>query len=579
MNCEVCQNSFKDILKHVQKSVNCQRHDYMDRLIEARKNERLSKKKEYNKAHYKAKKSRIRAKQATYYDQNKSQISLKKSAYYKENRVAIGTRHAAYYDENMVQVRARQAEYYEENSSKITEKQTVYYDTKRKSIRQSQAVYHKKNKTIFAQKKRFMKHFKEKDAKKYLSASQEHLHQHCLGVCQPSSIKAFNHLVESYNGLCKFCHELNGIKLIGVNRQVCLDCKKAECTVCNTEVSTDPEFGCFHYSPDRGSLLGFLPEYCPLYSQNNRTQEIMHKCKICNTVKETYPEYELFGDTKSDLRVLNYSGRCEKVEVYVYTCNLCGSTFDYVCEFDLHMRSHTKYGKNIAIIGIGSGYPFERLVCKRVSDCDFTTIEHELFKLEGISAVLTVFSSKRYEQFCASANLEDLSLVCSVLLKEGADLELEKNLSSVKFDSNIIRNARLLDLRNHFVMDTSTRNQHYEFGSKRMIFEELLRWEDPPILDGCGIGPDTKWYKRSTALLTSRCTLQFPDDQYHGIPLKPVSNFASHVRQFLWKQVKSESLCCCESKFYCTSSNTLQKCQTGCCGKCSIESGDTMEEK
>ena len=72
MNCEVCQNSFKDILKHVQKSVNCQRDDYLDRLIEARKNERLSKKKEYNKAHYKAKKSRIRAKQATYYDQNKS---------------------------------------------------------------------------------------------------------------------------------------------------------------------------------------------------------------------------------------------------------------------------------------------------------------------------------------------------------------------------------------------------------------------------------------------------------------------------------------------------------------------------
>ena len=47
-----------------------------------------------------------------------------------------------------------------------------------------------------------------------------------------------------------------GIKLIWVNRQVCIDCNKAECTVCHSEVSPDPNLGLFHKRISRHSLGG-----------------------------------------------------------------------------------------------------------------------------------------------------------------------------------------------------------------------------------------------------------------------------------------------------------------------------------
>ena len=75
-------------------------------------------------------------------------------------------------------------------------------------------------------------------------------------------------------------------------------------------------------------------------------------CIICTDLKKTYPEYEVFGSLRSETTMLEDGSRFEKRNLYKYDCNLCGSSFDYVCEFDFHMRNHTKYGKNIAIIGM-----------------------------------------------------------------------------------------------------------------------------------------------------------------------------------------------------------------------------------
>ena len=312
-----------------------------------------------------------------------------------------------------------------------------------------------------------------------------------------------------------------------------------------------------------------MPEYCPLYSENFNDQrtKTTFDCKICITVKDQYPEYELFGDMHKEIRV-NDNLRCEKVDVYIYTCNLCGSRFDYICDFDLHMKSHTKYGKNVAIIGITSSHQFDRFVKNRVSHDDFLLIEHQLMKMPGVSAILAVFSKDRYKDYSQDTDLTSHSLICSILLKEGVDIQLE--FDNVKFDSNLIQKVDVLCVKNYFVMDTSTESQ-YELGYRRKSFEKLLRWKDYPVLTGCYEGPDSEWYDRSTALLTTRCSLQFPDDQYQGLPQLDVGNFAQHVIQFLWKQVRNSDLCCCLSKFYCSSSVTLEKCKSGCCGKCNTE--------
>ena len=185
-----------------------------------------------------------------------------------------------------------------------------------------------------------------------------------------------------------------------MNRQVCVDCKKAQCTVCHIEVSPDPEYGCFHFSPDMGSLLRFMPDYCPLYSSTVKVvsnQLIVHDCRICTSIKKDYPEYEIFGETKVDYRFVDRSFTSKKIEVYVYTCNLCGSCFDYVCEYDLHMRSHTKYGKNIAIIGIRSIYEVSKSVNSRLDGDEFESLEEELMKITGVSSVSALFSKSQLE--------------------------------------------------------------------------------------------------------------------------------------------------------------------------------------
>ena len=435
----------------------------------------------------------------------------------------------------------------------------------------------KKNKCSKYQRLRFKRHFGEKKASQYLTSQQVHLYQHCLGICQPDTVKAFNHSVEYYDGLCKHCQEPQGVKLISVNRQVCLSCKKAQCLVCQSEVDPDPEFGCFHFSPDTGHLLGFIPEYCPLYSigcfpgySAINSYKNKKDCKLCSVIKGDYPEYEFFCDKESDIRVMQDGSKCEKIEIDRYTCNLCGSKFDFVCEFDLHMRSHTKFGKNIALIGLKSPQILDKWVNERVTEDKFLILENELFKVTGISAVLVIFRTRRLKRCLPNSNVENFDAIASVLLSEGTDINIE--LNDVLFDKNIIELSQVICIRSHFVTDTSTRWIPFDSDDyKRKSFEELLRWEDQPLFTGCGVGPDSTWYKRNTSLLTSRCSLQLPSDRYQGLPETPLSNFETDVCQFLWRRVKNSDLCCCKSKFYCSSSPNINKCEVDCCGKCKEE--------
>ena len=78
-------------------------------------------------------------------------------------------------------------------------------------------------------------------------------------------------------------------------------------------------------------------------------------------------------------------------------------------------------------------------------------------------------------------------------------------------------------------------------------------------------------------ILGNRCSLNYPNDVYKyetkpsylmtGYSLEN-SGYKDHVWEYLWKQVKHSDCCCCESKFYCSSSKNREKCTTGCCGKC-----------
>ena len=40
---------------------------------------------------------------------------------------------------------------------------------------------------------------------------------------------------------------------------------------------------------------------------------------------------------------------------------------------------------------------------------------------------------------------------------------------------------------------------------------------------------------------------------------------------FLWRRVKNCDLCCCISKYFCSSSKNIDKCKKGCCKKCQEE--------
>jgi hypothetical protein len=243
MKCKSCDKNVKDLLKHLLKSKPCQEVYDVEQIRQSKRQERLEKKRKWSREKY----ERNRAEKAEYYIKNKE------------------------------------------------------------SIRGAQAEYYKRSRNLSCQRKRFRKHFKHEDALNYLTGSQEHLYHHTNGICQSETLLEFNHSVEYYDGLCNFCNERQGVKLVGINRQVCLGCNRAKCTKCDSETSPNPELGCLHYSPDMGSQLGFIPGHCPLYSNPHfpRYSDLIcftnqRACKLCNKVNEDYPEYSFFGELKSE---------------------------------------------------------------------------------------------------------------------------------------------------------------------------------------------------------------------------------------------------------------------------------------
>ena len=158
-------------------------------------------------------------------------------------------------------------------------------------------------------------------------------------------------------------------------------------------------------------------------------------------------------------------------------------------------------------------------------------------------------------------------------MKEGVDIHDELKIQI--FDTDLIKECEVLCVKNHFVTDSSTESMFEEGSYKRRNFEALLRWRDEPLFPSYGL-VDESWYKRNTGLLTSRCSLHYPDDQYKAIPIERVPYFSKHVRRYLWNRVKHSDLCCCVSRFFCSSSENLHKCKNGCCEKC-LEDQDENE--
>ena len=140
------------------------------------------------------------------------------------------------------------------------------------------------------------------------------------------------------------------VKIIGVNRVVCLSCKRAICHVCEVEVDADPRYGHLHYSPDQGYLLGFLG-MCPLYDKyqsytdwwgrNGNTYKNVRDCNICKQLKKEYPEYDIYLEKRKPR--LKYPAEpwetstefgAVEIEPEYYSCNLCRTEKDFVCQFD-----------------------------------------------------------------------------------------------------------------------------------------------------------------------------------------------------------------------------------------------------
>ena len=254
MKCSNCKKEFLDILKHLRKNKVCQSDYDMDSLVLERKLIRIQKKRNLMKDSY---------------DKKKDDILKQKKENYRENR------------------------------KEILEKRKKYYNENKDIICQKKA----DRKGLISQRKRFKKYFPENAAKSYLTEQQEHLFDHVEGFCRPDTMKYLNHSVESYDNVCENCGEPTAVKIIGINRSVCLKCNKAHCFVCKVEVSPDPHLGPLHFWPS-GFPLDFIPGFCPLYSISPSDHAAINciinqkDCRMCKVTKMNYPEYDLFCDTQ-----------------------------------------------------------------------------------------------------------------------------------------------------------------------------------------------------------------------------------------------------------------------------------------
>ena len=97
MKCEKCGKVFKDLLKHLTKSKECQSAHNMDEIYRNRRQERLGKMRSY----YQEKKKTILKKIKNYESDNKVTISLKKKAYYEKEKQQIRSKQKVYYQKSI----------------------------------------------------------------------------------------------------------------------------------------------------------------------------------------------------------------------------------------------------------------------------------------------------------------------------------------------------------------------------------------------------------------------------------------------------------------------------------------------
>ena len=563
MNCISCNKDFHDLLRHLRNSKNCQSAYDMKSLVKERKLAQLAKKRCYMKKTYQQNKENILQAKKEHYAENKEDILQVRKGHYEENK------------EDILQVRKQ---HYEENKEQILQNEKNTYLNNKDEIRSRQAAYYVKSKSKICQRKRFRKHFTEKDAMYYLSNQQTHLYHHISGFCQPETMPDLNHSIESDDELCCSCKKMSAIKIIGINRLVCVSCKKAHCSVCKVEVSPNPMLGYLHFSPDPGRLLAFIPGYCPLYSTYDDlySRSIKNECRICKQIKKEYPEYELFLGTEKDL----FSYYKEKEREQMYICNLCLTSKKFVCQFDQHMRNHTKYGQRVTIITLKAEVERE-LTWGHLDEINFSRIEDELMETKGLEAVLTVFGIKQLKQehyLINEIDLKDMNLGAALVFKP--ETEIEHELSKMFKKADLIEKYKVIYSKNYYI---ETYGLYAAFRKMTHKFEKL-------ILFDMFTRDDSLW-ERNKAILENRCSLTYPNNTYkstlghshlieRGIFIvypKGKIEYKEEVLDYLWNIVKTSYLCCCVSEFFCSTSTNLGKCIEGCCGKCSKTEDETKQ--
>ena len=96
--------------------------------------------------------------------------------------------------------------------------------------------------------------------------------------------------------------------------------------------------------------------------------------------------------------------------------------------------------------------------------------------------------------------------------------------------------------------------------SNNQMFPGLSRWQVKEHLN---------WFSKLYFNFHA-CRYHYVSEHSHLIPRDHRRDiYVKAVQVFLWKTIKIETLCCCVSKFYCTTSTNLEKCSEGCCRKCS----------
>ena len=95
--------------------------------------------------------------------------------------------------------------------------------------------------------------------------------------------------------------------------------------------------------------------------------------------------------------------------------------------YELHMRNHTKYGQSILILGIQSERGNHERSYGYVKEEHYSSIESELMKTVGVSAVLSVFG----KDWLVSKSLIDeynpaVNLGVALLIKPGELLKSRK---------------------------------------------------------------------------------------------------------------------------------------------------------